>query len=162
MIKTHPTVDSTVIWSKGLMPFVHMYIYGDPCNKQITPVICLIRSCLSTDYHWALQEIATSLSRLNVHAVDFIIILPPQLARSTGCYPPTYRLGILVRVTGLPFLGKNHQTYQASIFNAQLAVLRLYYYSRTAYSVPRPPVSTHVNRAQIQGCLNTLKLIFNA
>jgi hypothetical protein len=62
MIKTHPTVDSTVIWSKGLMPFVHMYIYRDPCNKQKTPVICLIRSCLSTDYHWVLQEIATDLT----------------------------------------------------------------------------------------------------
>lgn len=26
------------------MPFVHMYIYGDLCNKQTTPVICLILS----------------------------------------------------------------------------------------------------------------------
>jgi hypothetical protein len=30
------------------MPFVHMYIYGDPCNKQITPVICLFHLPLST------------------------------------------------------------------------------------------------------------------
>jgi hypothetical protein len=62
MIKTHPTVDSTVIWSKGPMPFVHMYIYGDPCNKQRTPVICLILF-LSL----SILPLSTAIERNNTH-----------------------------------------------------------------------------------------------